>query len=79
MKNFIPIIPCTVKLTRVSPRSLDSDNLQGAFKNVRDYVANNLLPGKRIGRADSSPYLFWEYYQEKGLPKTHQIIIEILI
>lgn len=34
-------IPCTVKLTRVSPgtRPLDDDNLAGALKGVRDAVA----------------------------------------
>ena len=78
MHEFKPILPCTIKLTRVAPRALDSDNLQGAFKNIRDYIANNLLPGQPIGRADNSPYLMWEYGQEKGKPKVYQIIIEIL-
>lgn len=79
MKSKVIPLPCTIKLTRVAPRALDSDNLQGAFKHVRDYVSNNLLPGQRIGRADNSPYLFWEYAQEKGLPKEYKVIIDISI
>lgn len=32
-------VPVTVQLTRVSPRSIDSDNLSGSLKAVRDAVA----------------------------------------
>lgn len=35
-----PPVPCTVRLTRVSPRgTADDDNLAGAMKAVRDQVA----------------------------------------
>ena len=34
-----PKLPVTVHLVRISPRSLDDDNLRGAFKAVRDCLA----------------------------------------
>ncbi len=36
-----PALPCTVRLTRVSPgyRPVDDDNLSGSLKGVRDEVA----------------------------------------
>lgn len=54
--------PCTVRLTRVSPRSLDDDNLRGALKAVRDEVASML------GVDDRDPRVTWAYAQEKGKP-----------
>ncbi len=51
-----------VRLTRVAPRQLDSDNLQGALKHVRDGVADWL----RID--DATPLVAWQYAQEKGEP-----------
>lgn len=32
-------LPCTVKLTRVGAKTLDTDNLSGSFKGVRDCIA----------------------------------------
>jgi hypothetical protein len=52
-----------IKLTRVSPRKLDDDNLRGALKAIRDGVASALG-----FRDDSDPTLTWEYAQEKGKP-----------
>jgi hypothetical protein len=52
----------TVRLTRVSPRPLDDDNLRGALKSVRDAVATWLKVD------DASPLVRWEYGQEKGEP-----------
>lgn len=34
-----PAIPCSVRLTRVGPRSCDDDNLIGGLKAIRDEVA----------------------------------------
>jgi hypothetical protein len=50
------------ELVRVSPRTLDSDNLQGALKAVRDGVADAL------GLDDGSARYRWEYSQSKGQP-----------
>lgn len=49
----------TVRLTRMSPRGLDSDNLQGALKSVRDGVADAL------GWDDGDERFTWEYDQVK--------------
>ncbi len=49
-----------VRLTRVAPRALDSDNLAGALKSVRDGIASWLKVD------DASPLVTWEYTQEKG-------------
>lgn len=57
-----------VRLTRVSPRELDSDNLQGAFKAIRDQVAAGLLVD------DRSPLVAWEYHQAKGEP---EVVVQI--
>jgi hypothetical protein len=53
--------PVTVKLTRLGPRKLDSDNVQGALKATRDGVADWL----GVDDGDESKVL-WEYGQEKG-------------
>lgn len=52
----------TVRLTRVGPRSLDTDNLAAALKGHRDAVA------ARLRVDDASPLVAWEYHQAKGDP-----------
>lgn len=52
--------PVSVTLTRLAPRTLDSDNLAGAFKAVRDEVA--LL----CGFDDADPACTWLYGQERA-------------
>lgn len=50
-----------VRLTRVSPGTLDSeDNLRGALKHIRDGVAS------RLKFDDASPLVEWQYHQAKG-------------
>ena len=61
--------PCTIKLTRLSPGTLDSDNLQGALKAVRDGIAD------RLEIDDGSEAVRWVYAQEKS--KIHAVRIEI--
>lgn len=61
-------LPCTVRLTRVSPRILDDDNLRGALKAVRDGVAD------RLGVDDRDVRVRWEYAQQKGRPG---VLVEI--
>lgn len=62
--------PLLVTLTRIAPRSLDTDNLAGGFKSVRDGVADWL------GINDNDPRVTWEYAQEKGKPKQYAVRIE---
>lgn len=70
-------VPCTVRLTRVAPRPLDGDNLQFALKNVRDTLADLLIPGLAKGQADGDPRIKWEYSQEKGKPKEYSLKIQV--
>lgn len=49
-----------VKLTRLAPRQLDGDNLQSAFKGLRDGVADVLCVD------DGDPRVMWEYAQQKS-------------
>jgi len=72
-------LPCTVILTRQSPRTLDEkDNLPMAFKWIADEIADFIFPeklkfyknknGKMVpmkGRSDSDIRIKWDYKQEK--------------
>jgi hypothetical protein len=49
-----------VRLTRVSPRELDDDNLRGALKAYRDGIAS------RLGVDDRTALVQWFYAQRKG-------------
>lgn len=80
-------LPCVITLTRLSPRLLDSDNLGGALKYVRDEIAECILPHtgglyktrtgwrRMKGHADSDPRLTWQYEQEQT--KSYGIRIRI--
>ena len=52
-----------VTLTRIGPRQLDDDNLQGAFKFVRDAIAQCIWGG-RMGQRDDLAE--WVYDQKRG-------------
>ncbi len=68
----------TVKLTRISPRRLDShDNLPMAFKFVGDAISELIYPGLKAGRADDSDLIDWSYAQEKGRPKEKAMRVEV--
>jgi hypothetical protein len=68
-------LPCHIKLTRISPRELDYDNLVHAFKWIRDEIEDNIKPGLAHGRADDDKRFTWEYLQDKGL---HAVKVEII-
>lgn len=61
----------TVRLTRISPRRLDSDNLAVALKHARDGVADAL------GMDDGDPRLVWLYGQRTGKPNEYAVLVEI--
>ena len=80
-------LPCHVKLTRLAPRMIDSDNMPTSIKFVQDEIAE-LLTGKGgfyvtkkglikaiKGHAESDKRITWEYAQEKY--KTQAVRIEI--
>ncbi len=61
--SFAP--PAHIVLTRLSPRTLDSDAIGGALKWVRDALADCIIPGLKPGRADDAKYgLTWQTGQE---------------
>lgn len=55
----MPSLPIRVTMTRLSAGSLDDDNLQGAFKAIRDGVAD------AYGVPDNDPRITWLYAQER--------------
>ena len=67
-----PSLPCVVKLTRVAPCRLDSDNLYGSFKAVRDSIADWL------GIDDRDPRVAYVCEQERGAPKTYAVRVEVI-
>lgn len=82
-KDLIVPLPCTVKLSRISPRLLDGhDNLKTSFKWIVDQLAECIIRNnepnqtyKGPGRYDNDPRIKWEYAQEKGKPQ--RIRVEI--
>ncbi len=72
-------LPCHIKLTRKSSRTLDYDNLVSSQKYVLDAVCDLLIPGLAAGRADGDPRITVSYHQEKkdkARKKSVQIEIE---
>ena len=63
--------PFVVTITRISPRTLDSDNLAGSQKHIRDGLADQL----QINDAD--PRVEWRYAQEKGTGYAVRIEIHV--
>jgi len=70
-------LPCIVTLTRISPRSLDTDNLCGSLKACRDAVAAWLKSDDSV----KAP-ITWLYQQatpkQLGLKDKYAVKIEIL-
>jgi hypothetical protein len=67
-----PKAPCVVTMTRISSRLLDSDNIYGALKHVRDGVADAL------GINDRDPRVTWKCEQRKGARGQRAVQIEIV-
>jgi hypothetical protein len=67
LSNIKP--PMAIKLTRIGPRRLDGDNLQGALKNIRDGIAD------RLGIDDGSALIRWSYDQESRGEGNYAVVI----
>ncbi len=65
-----PSIPFTCRLTRLSARKLDTDNLASSMKSIRDAISH------WIGIDDRSEEIRWTYEQEKS--KNYAVKIEII-
>ena len=63
-----------VILTRIAPRMLDGDNLQGAMKAMRDGIADVIC----VNKNDRDTRITWGYRQEKRKPKEYAIKVEII-
>ena len=74
LSNRIPQnLPVKITMCRMSPRKLDSDNLQSAFKYIRDAIAEHFITGKAPGRADDDPRFEWYYDQQSSKEKYTQL------
>lgn len=62
-----------VRLTRIAPKALDTDNLAGGFKAIRDGIADAL------GIDDGAERLRFSYAQERGAPKLYAARVEVWI
>ena len=67
----IPQGGLTVLLTRIGPRELDGDNLQGSLKSVRDGIA------EKLGINDNDPRVRWEYAQRRGKAREYAVLLEM--
>lgn len=61
-----------VRITRISPGTLDTDGLAAACKQVRDGVADAL------GINDAQPDGWWRYAQAKGAKGVYGVRVELL-
>lgn len=61
-----------VQLTRISPRQLDTDNLAGSMKAIRDEIA------ALLGRDDNPDAgIEWIYDQRRGKPKQYAVAVAV--
>lgn len=68
----LPPPPLIVTITRIGPRKLDGDNLQGACKYVRDQIAEH------VGIDDGSPLYTWTYKQRNDGRHQYGVEVEIV-
>lgn len=73
--NASKSLPVDITMIRMGKRHLDSDNLQSAFKYVRDAISEYFIEGTLPGRADDHKDLYWHYDQQKS--SQYYIVIKI--
>lgn len=66
----LPRMPVTVTMTRLSPGTLDSDNLPSSMKHIRDGIAD------RYGVKDNDPRIEWCYAQRKEKEYAVEVLIQ---
>lgn len=68
------MLPCTVTLTRIAPRSIDQhDNLRAGCKSAVDAIADLL----NVDDADAR--VTWVYAQRKGAPHSYALEVSIAL
>jgi hypothetical protein len=72
-RYYKPVInlPAVVTFTRYACQAMDSDNLAGAFKGIRDQLA------KEIGIDDGSEQVEFRYRQQRINERQHFFTVEI--
>ena len=71
LKYVAVAFPCVVRLTRIGPKRLDSDNLAGSFKHVQDAIA------KKLGIDDGDERIKWEYEQVAVGKRVYSVRVEV--
>lgn len=71
LKYVAVVLPCVVRLIRVGPKRLDSDNLAGSFKHVQDVIA------KKLGVDDGDERIKWEYAQVAVGKRLYAVRVEV--
>ena len=69
--NEVTTLPKIITLTRIAPGKLDSDNLAGSCKHVRDGIAD------AIGMDDGDERLTWLYAQRRGAKGEYSVDVVI--
>lgn len=64
----VPALPLAVELTRIAPRALDTDNLHGSLKSIRDQLAVELGL-----KADNDPQVTWTCAQRQGRAREYAV------
>lgn len=73
-----PDIPCTVTLTRVSPRLLESESaLVDVLHIIRRITASWIIPGLKTSSAWEDSRLKWVFEQKKSPIKSYSVMINI--
>ncbi len=71
-QGMLPMLPAVVTLTRIGPRTLDTDGASASMKAVRDALA------ELYGVDDGSPLYTWRVEQEKSASGVFGVRIEIV-
>lgn len=67
----LPAPKLTIHISRHGPRELDSDNLAGSQKHVRDGIADAL------GVDDGSDTLDWQYHQVRSPNGVYAVLVRL--
>ena len=68
-------LPCHVNLIRHCTREYDYVNLVASMKGLQDQVADKIIPGLAMGRADGDKRITWDFKQAKD--KNVGVTVEI--
>jgi hypothetical protein len=67
-----PALPCVIRITRIAPKALDRNNLDGSAKHVVDGLADWL------GIDDRDPRVAYVCEQERGAKGDYAVRVEVI-